>query len=105
MRVSTFTGGAKRLVRAVLELPATWRGSLQLRVVSLTRHLQPDVVHTWLAHMDIIGGSAARLVRVPWVMSERSAELSYPRSAISTIRRTIGKSADLIVANSAGGFR
>ncbi|GAA1961009.1 MtrAB system histidine kinase MtrB [Catenulispora subtropica] len=36
MRVSKFTGGARRLGRAVLELPGTWRGSLQLRVVSLT---------------------------------------------------------------------
>ncbi|NUR25755.1 MAG: HAMP domain-containing histidine kinase [Catenulispora sp.] len=34
--VSKFTGGARRLGRAVLELPGTWRGSLQLRVVSLT---------------------------------------------------------------------
>ena len=36
MRVSKFTGGARRFGRAVLELPGTWRGSLQLRVVSLT---------------------------------------------------------------------
>ena len=36
MRVSKITGGARRFGRAVLELPGTWRGSLQLRVVSLT---------------------------------------------------------------------
>ncbi|GAA2063518.1 two-component system sensor histidine kinase MtrB [Catenulispora yoronensis] len=36
MRVWKFTGGARRLFRAVLELPGTWRGSLQLRVVLLT---------------------------------------------------------------------
>ncbi len=73
------------------------------RFVSLTRRLRPDIVHTWLAHMDVIGGSAARLLRVPWVISERSAALNYPRTLLHGVRLVVGKGADLIVPNSAGG--
>lgn len=73
------------------------------RFVSLMRRLRPDVIHTWLAHMDVVGGITARLLRVPWVMSERSAALNYPRSLLHNVRIALGKGADLIVPNSAGG--
>lgn len=73
------------------------------RTVSLTRRIRPDIVHTWLTHMDIVGGGMARLLRVPWVMSERSAVRIYPRTLLNRIRLAVGKRADLIVSNSAGG--
>ncbi len=67
------------------------------------RRLRPDVVQTWLAHMDIVGGAAARLLRVPWVMAERSAALSYPPTLLYRVRVAAGRRADRIVANSPGG--
>ena len=76
---------------------------LPLRTLALVRRLRPDVVQTWLTHMDIVGGAAARLLRVPWVMTERSAALCYPPTALNFLRRTLGKHADLIAANSPGG--
>jgi glycosyltransferase involved in cell wall biosynthesis len=73
------------------------------RSASLMRRLRPDVVQTWLAHMDIVGGAAARLLRVPWVMAERSAALSYPPTLLHRVRVAAGRRADRIVANSPGG--
>jgi glycosyltransferase involved in cell wall biosynthesis len=73
------------------------------RFVSLMRRVRPDVVHTWLLHMDIVGGVTARLLGVPWVMSERSARENYPRTLLSRVRLVVGKWADLIVPNSPGG--
>ena len=74
-----------------------------LRMARLVRRVRPDVVHTWLTHMDIAGGVAAKLARVPWVVSERSAAGLYPPNMLNRVREVIGRRADLIVANSSGG--
>lgn len=71
--------------------------------ISLLRRLRPDVVHTWLAHMDIVAGTTARILRVPWVMSERSAALSYPPTLLNRMRVAAGRHAQRIVPNSEGG--
>jgi len=76
---------------------------LLLESMSLVRRLRPGVVQTWLAHMDLVGGATARLLRVPWVMSERSAALSYPASMMNRFRIAAGRRADLIMPNSRGG--
>jgi len=73
------------------------------RVLLFARRLRPDVIHTWLAHMDIIGGSAATLLRIPWVMSERSAAAAYPPALMNSARATMARRADVIVCNSQGG--
>ena len=76
---------------------------LPVRSVVLARRLRPDVVHTWLTHMDIVGGSTARLLRIPWLMSERSSALSYPSGLLNHLRVAVARHADLIVPNSGGG--
>jgi glycosyltransferase involved in cell wall biosynthesis len=73
------------------------------QAISMLRRLRPALVHTWLTHMDIIGGAAARLLRVPWVMSERSAALSYPPVLINRLRIVFARHSDRIIANSEGG--
>lgn len=73
------------------------------RVARLARRLRPDVIHTWLTHMDIAGGMSARLLRIPWVMSERSAAGLYPPIMMNRVRELIGRQANMIVANSPGG--
>ncbi|HKS22206.1 MAG TPA: glycosyltransferase, partial [Thermoanaerobaculia bacterium] len=73
------------------------------RVLLLARRLRPDVIHTWLTHMDIIGGTAATLLRIPWVMSERSAAGAYPPALLNSARVRMARRADVIVCNSEGG--
>lgn len=73
------------------------------RMAWLLRRLRPDVLQTWLPHMDVIGGTAARLLRIPWVMSERSAALMYPDEMLYRWRVHGGRRATLIVANSEAG--
>jgi glycosyltransferase involved in cell wall biosynthesis len=53
--------------------------------------------------MDVLGGVAARLLRVPWVISERSSALSYPPTLLNRFRAAVGDHADRIVSNSPGG--
>jgi two-component system, OmpR family, sensor histidine kinase MtrB len=83
MRVSKFTGGARRFGRAVLELPGTWRGSLQLRVVSLTLLLSIVIAFLlgWVLNSKIRDGlvqakESSSLAMVSSGYSEASASIS-----------------------------
>lgn len=61
-----------------------------LRLVKRLRALQPDVVHTWMAHADLLGGVAARLAgirAISWSLhaSNLSARF-YSRTTFLVIR-------------------
>jgi glycosyltransferase involved in cell wall biosynthesis len=78
------------------------RIALWLRGV--VQRVRPDVVHTWLPLMDIVGGLVALSNRSPWVMAERSSSLAYQsRFKDRVIRRWIGQWADAVAANSEAG--
>ena len=56
------------------------------RLVQLLRQLQPDVVHTWMYHSDLLGGVAARLAgcaKVVWCI--RHSNLSKTENSRSTL--------------------
>lgn len=58
-----------------------------LRLTMLLRRLQPDVVHTWMYHADLLGGLAARLAgcnRVVWGIHH--CNLSKNLNKSSTLR-------------------
>ncbi|HEY4641952.1 MAG TPA: glycosyltransferase [Thermoanaerobaculia bacterium] len=73
------------------------------RLFSLIRRLRPDLVQTWLTYTDIAAGVSATLLRVPWVLSERSSALMYPSMRLAGLRVVAGRRASLIIANSPGG--
>lgn len=73
------------------------------QIWSLIRAVKPHVVQTWLLQMDVVGGVAALLAGVPFVLSERSSASAYPSSWKMLARSKIGMRASSIVANSQGG--
>lgn len=73
------------------------------QVWSLIRAVKPDVVQTWLLQMDVVGGLAAVMLRVPFVVSERSSARNYPVGWKTQLRVAVGKRAQCVAANSQGG--
>ena len=73
------------------------------RLLRLMRRLRPDVVQTILAPMDIVGGAAALLTRTRWVLRESSSAPLYASGWRSRLRLSLGRMADAVVSNSAGG--
>jgi putative peptidoglycan lipid II flippase len=74
-----------------------------LRLVRLIRRLRPDIVQTILAPMDIIGGAAALITRTPWILKESSSAPLYVEGLRPKVRSALGRHADGIISNSAGG--
>lgn len=73
------------------------------RLVGLIRRLRPDIVQTILTPMDIMGGAAALLTRTRWVLKESSSASLYPAAWRNRLRLALGRRADAVVSNSAGG--
>ncbi|MEN4472823.1 glycosyltransferase [Mycolicibacterium cosmeticum] len=68
------------------------------------RRVRPDVVISWLHPADIWSFAATRIVRVPWIMTERGSV--YPGTAVFKVRNRIGRHAPTtIIANSRKGQR
>jgi glycosyltransferase involved in cell wall biosynthesis len=74
-----------------------------LRLLRLMRGLRPDIVQTILTPMDILGGAAALLTRTRWVLRESSSAPLYTAGWRNRVRLSLGRMADAVVSNSAGG--
>jgi glycosyltransferase involved in cell wall biosynthesis len=73
------------------------------RLRRLMRRLRPDVVQTILTPMDILGGAAALMTRTRWVLRESSSAPLYTAGWRNRLRFSLGRIADAVVSNSAGG--
>ena len=73
---------------------------LLYRLVRVIQKVKPDVVHTWLTQMDIMGGLAAHIAGVPWTCSERCGAAAYPPTFKNWLRRRLGRRASAVIANS-----
>lgn len=86
-----------------LESTSNYDPRLVWALLRLMREIKPDVLHTWILQMDIIGGIAARLTGTPWILREASSALAYSRSWKNALRVRIASGANSIVSNSQGG--
>jgi len=73
------------------------------RLYHIVQRAQPDMLQTWLTLPDVLGGSIARMRRIPWVLSERSEAAAYPPSWKHRVRVRLARHSQAIVANSEGG--
>ncbi len=74
------------------------------QLVRIIRRIKPDIIHTWILQMDILGGMAAKLSGVPWILHEQSSAMAYPSPTWKyRLRVRIGSCATAIVSNSQGG--
>ena len=69
-------------------------------IARLIRTLEPAVVQTWLPLMDVVGGLVARVLGVPWVVSERTLPSAYPESRKMSVRNRLATLSSAIVSNS-----
>jgi glycosyltransferase involved in cell wall biosynthesis len=76
---------------------------LLFRMVALVDRIQPDVIHTWLPQMDVLGALAASLRGIPFAVAEPSSEENYAPGWKRSLREWIGRRAAAIIANSRGG--
>lgn len=74
-----------------------------VHLVRLIRHIKPDLIQTWLVQSNILGGVAARITRIPWVLREPSSGRSHPTTLKSKLQVMIAQGASAIIANSLSG--
>lgn len=82
-------------VDAIGMKPGLFSPSGFFRLVRLLKRLNPDVVHTWMYHADLLGGLAARLAGVSsigWCI--RNSNLDKDKTKLST-RAVVGLCASL----------
>ena len=73
------------------------------QIIRIIRRIRPDIIHTWILQMDILGGIAARLTGVPWIFREPSSSMAYLPTWKNRLRVWVGSGASAIVSNSRGG--
>jgi glycosyltransferase involved in cell wall biosynthesis len=73
------------------------------QLIRLTRHIKPDIIHTWILQMDILGGMVSRLTGIPWIFREPSTAIGYLPTWKNRLRVRVGSGASAIVSNSSGG--
>lgn len=72
-----------------------------LAVRRIIKETRPEVVLTWLPAGDLVGRAALVGLGIPWVIAERDS--AHAPGWRSTVRRRLGRHADLILAISRGG--
>lgn len=74
-----------------------------VQLLMLIKRIRPNVIQTWILQMDVLGGLAARVCRVPWILREPSAKEAYTNCWKNVIRSFFSSSTTAIVSNSRSG--
>jgi glycosyltransferase involved in cell wall biosynthesis len=76
---------------------------LLIQLLKLVRRIKPDIIHTWILQMDILGGMLAKITKTPWIIREPSSAMAYPSTWKNSLRVAMASGANAIVSNSEGG--
>lgn len=88
-----------------LEAASNYDLRILAQLVQVMRRFKPDVVQTWILQMDILGGIAARIAGVPWILREPSAPSEITQGFKRKLHGVLARGAKAIVANSLLGHR
>lgn len=69
----------------------------------LVRCIKPDIIHTWVLQMDILGAIVARINKIVWIIREPASALAYQKTWKCSLRVHICSWANAIVSNSKNG--
>jgi len=72
------------------------------RMVALFHEIRPHLVHTWIPQIDILGGIAACVCRLPWVIREANSANAH-QGWKAVLRKLVARRVDYVLANSVGG--
>jgi len=75
------------------------------QLTKIVRTVKPNIIHTFLTQMDILGGLAGLITDTPFIIGERTSDLRHSRPWKNSIRTKIGCRASFVVANSEAGAR
>ena len=73
------------------------------QLILIVRKTKPDIIHTWITQMDILGGILAFFFKIPTVIREPTSSLYYTNNWKNKLRISLGAKAKIIVSNSLGG--
>ncbi len=76
---------------------------LMWQIMAISLRIQPDIIHTWILQMDILGGLAAKLNQIPWIFREPSSRNLYLLKFKSRLRTRFCSGAAAVVCNSKAG--
>ena len=76
---------------------------LAWQLTKVFKRVEPAVVQVWFVQMEVIAGVVSEAFGIPWILSERSSILAYPRTLKNRARVVLARTADAIVSNSAAG--
>ena len=74
-----------------------------VKILLIIRSIRPDVIHTWSANMDILGGFINVLTGIKWCLMESTSAEHYKKATMKfSVRRMLAKRA-VVISNSKEG--
>lgn len=87
-----------------IDAPSNYSPAILCKLCRLIGEIKPDVIHTWIVQMDVLGGYAASVMGVPWLLREPNCAMAYDHNWKSTLRVATAKQCNGVVANSKQGL-